>query len=489
MIAKQQRLNFSTYSDLYEICVPKNNQLRQIKELVDFGFIYEELRTKYCPDNGRNAIDPLRLFKYLLLKVIDNLSDVGVVERSLYDLSYKYFLDLSPEETNLIDPSTLTKFRKLRLKDSDMLDLLIGKTVKIAIEKGLINSKNIIVDSTHTAARYNQKSPREILMNATKLMRKDIYRFGDEIKKEFPEKPNNGLLEDEVVYSQKLLEVIRKKESLANMPTVKENIRMVEEILGDIKEADSFSNDPDARVGHKTADTAFYGYKTHLAMTEERIITAAVVTSGEKHDGKQLKTLVEKTKEAGVEVETVIGDAAYSEKENLEYAENNDMEIVAKLSSTVTNGNRKKEDEFFFNKDAGMFVCPAGHMAVKAVKSVYKKHPEKTPVFTYFFNVEKCKHCPMKQDCYKEGAATKSYSVSQTHGTHNKQKAFQETERFKELSKERYKIEAKNAELKMNHGYRTASASGLCGMEMQGAFTIFAVNLKRIVSLLEEKTK
>ena len=114
-------------------------------------------------------------------------------------------------------------------------------------------------------------------------------------------------------------------------------------------------------------------------MTEERIITAAVVTSGEKHDGKQLKTLVEKTKEAGVKVETVIGDAAYSEKENLEYAENNDMEIVAKLSSTVTNGNRKKEDEFFFNKDAGMFVCPAGHMAVKAAKSVYKNHPEKTP--------------------------------------------------------------------------------------------------------------
>jgi len=52
----------------------------------------------------------------------------------------------------------------------------------------------------------------------------------------------------------------------------------------------------------------------------------------------------------------------------------------------------------------------------------------------------------MKQGCYKEGAATKSYSVSQTHGTHNKQKAFQETERFKELSKERYKIEAKNAD-------------------------------------------
>lgn len=46
------------------------------------------------------------------------------------------------------------------------------------------------------------------------------------------------------------------------------------------------SKDGDAKIGHKTADTSFFGYKTHIAMTEERIITAATVTSGEKTDGK-----------------------------------------------------------------------------------------------------------------------------------------------------------------------------------------------------------
>ena len=35
----------------------------------------------------------------------------------------------------VINPSSLTKFRKLRLKDTDLLNLLIGKTVTIAIEK------------------------------------------------------------------------------------------------------------------------------------------------------------------------------------------------------------------------------------------------------------------------------------------------------------------------------------------------------------------
>lgn len=61
------------------------------------------------------------------------------------------------------------------------------------------------------------------------------------------------------------------------------------------------------------------------------------------------------------------------------------------------------------------------------------------------------------------------------------------TEHFKEMAKERYKIEAKNSELKHRHGYDIASSSGLIGMEMQGAMTIFAVNLKRIIKLISEK--
>ena len=47
------------------------------------------------------------MFKYLLLKAIYDLSDVDVVERSRYDMSFKYFLDM-----------------------------LIAKTVQIAMDKG-----------------------------------------------------------------------------------------------------------------------------------------------------------------------------------------------------------------------------------------------------------------------------------------------------------------------------------------------------------------
>jgi len=70
----------------------------------------------------------------------------------------------------VINPSSLTKFRKLRLKDKDLLNLLISKTVSIAIEKGIIKSKSIIVDPTHTESKYNPLQSMDVLkVSANKL--------------------------------------------------------------------------------------------------------------------------------------------------------------------------------------------------------------------------------------------------------------------------------------------------------------------------------
>ena len=88
--------------EIYELVVPKNNLLRQIKELVDFSFIYDELLHNYCLDNGRNAVSPICMFKYLLLKSIYDLSDVDVVERARSDMSFKYFLDMHQKSQLLI---------------------------------------------------------------------------------------------------------------------------------------------------------------------------------------------------------------------------------------------------------------------------------------------------------------------------------------------------------------------------------------------------
>ncbi len=84
MLKSQQELNFSPYTDLYDKLIPQNHLFRKINELIDFSFIRDELKDKYCPDNGRTAED---------------------------------------SEDEVINASTLSKFRKLRLKDTELLDL------------------------------------------------------------------------------------------------------------------------------------------------------------------------------------------------------------------------------------------------------------------------------------------------------------------------------------------------------------------------------
>lgn len=99
-----------------------------------------------------------------------------------------------------------------------------------------------------------------------------------------------------------------------------EKLNALEEAICDDLEHLDTSKDGEAKIGHKTADTSFFGYKTYIAMTEERIITAATIPNGEKTDGKESGTLVQNSRKAGKEVETVIGDKAYSSKKNIDAA-------------------------------------------------------------------------------------------------------------------------------------------------------------------------
>ena len=442
MLKSQQEFNFSQYTDLYDKLIPQDHLFRKINELIDFSFIREELKDKYCPDNGRTAEDPEYLFKFLFLKCLHPMSDVDLVERALYDLSYKYFLGLNPED-EVINASTLSKFRKLRLKDTELLDMLIEKTVQIAMDKGIIESKSIIVDATHTKSRYNSHPIREVLQEHARRLRKEVYSVDGKTKNMMPAKNEEDSIEKEVEYCERLLKTIGGMPVVPNLPRIIAKMNLLKETMEDTKEEMYKSTDEDAKTGYKSSDTSFFGYKTHIAMTPERIITAATITSGEKPDGKELPELVEKSRKAGMTVENVIADRAYSGKDNLTLA------VRKAVTGSKKTGSNQAQ--------------------------------------TYYFDIEKCKQCPHREGCYKEGAKSKTFSVTLKCDEHKQQQEFQETEEFKQLSKERYKIEAKNSELKNVLGYDVSMGNCLYATKIQGACTIFAANIKRIITILDEK--
>ena len=125
----QTEMCLSPYEGLYDKIIPPEHILRRLKENIDFSFVNPMLRKQYCETFGRPAKEPEMMFKLLFLKKLYDLSDERVISSAQTDMAYKYFLGLSPEE-KMVDPSLLTKFRKTRITEDILEDLLketIGK--------------------------------------------------------------------------------------------------------------------------------------------------------------------------------------------------------------------------------------------------------------------------------------------------------------------------------------------------------------------------
>lgn len=71
------------------------------------------------------------------------MSDRDLISCAFTDLSFKYFLGLAPED-NVIHPTTITKFRRLRLKNADFLDHLISKSIEIAFQKESLHRTQLL---------------------------------------------------------------------------------------------------------------------------------------------------------------------------------------------------------------------------------------------------------------------------------------------------------------------------------------------------------
>ena len=128
--------------------------------------------------------------------------------------------------------------------------------------------------------------------------------------------------------------------------------------------------------------------------------------------------------------------------------------------------------------------CPAGHLSIRKVRTG-KKNQKRNQSLTYYFEIERCKNCPLRNGCYRPGAKSKTYSITIKSDIYKKAMDYQKTDEFKEKKKQRYKIEAKTEELKQSHGFKFCKFAGLFGMKLQAYLTAFVVNSKRIVKLIK----
>lgn len=491
---RESEKQLSFHSMLYNK-IPEDHLLKSVDRAVDFSFINELVAGSYCQNFGRPAKEPEMMAKLLFLEYIYDLSDVKVIERGNCDLAFLWFLGLNPEE-ELPDPSLLAKFRTQRLQETTLDDIL-SEIVRQCVEKGIIKGSSLSVDTTHILANTTKKVPERVMKHLAKKIFKglehDIGFMPEGISTELPDyKQIEDHQESKETMKAALEAVMEAAEPYAGEETA-EAIEEAKEILSDekflLQKGVRSLSDTDARVGSKSKTDQFFGYKAEFTMTtDERIITAIDVHSGEYVDGKEVSPLLERTQKSGVEVKEMMGDKAYFRKDILEELDAKGIKGYIPVSASVY---KIDEELFAYNKDSDQWFCFMGNHTVSCKRKTQGNGRGDTyEILTYLFKKEQCKECPHRDKCIgsKGGKkAARKLRVTASAALFYEKSQEQKTPEFQEKYKRRAAQEWKNGEMKRFHGMSRARGWGKRSVSFQAKLTAIAVNLKRIAALLREE--
>lgn len=481
------------FQDIEYHRIPKNNILLKIDSEISLSFINDLLSDKYNKTFGRPAWAPEIMVRICILQKMYNLSDEAVIDEIAVNRAYEYFCHLSPID-DLPHPTSLCKFRKMRL-DDNLMDDILTEIVRQMVDKGIIKKEcGIIVDSTHISANTTRKLPERLMEHmAKKIFRERAEKKGvteEEVRETVKENaavlPSWEEYEDpsaaKADMKNALEEVIQHSDP--SLKSVQEAREVLDSELFIEQKGIRSLQDKDARVGRKDHTTSFFGYKDEYILTEDGFITGLSLQPGNYRDGDNYKELLEKTKKAGIIPTAAYGDKAYCRPDVLK--EIKKMGILAYIPISHS-AYRIDEDLFSYNKDSDTWTCIHGNESSTGRNAKTKKGNSRH--INYRFDRECCRSCPHRQECIgNKKSIAKSLRVGLSTAELYEHSQFAKSESFLEHYKVRARIEPKNAEMKRFHGLDRAKGFGLKSVRFQSVFTAIAVNFKRMNTILSLMT-
>ena len=141
-----------------ETMIPSDHPIRTIKRLLNevLGQMDAHFDEIYAA-NGRPSIPPERLLLAKVLMALYSIrSERQFCERLQYDLLFRWFLDLNPDETTF-DHSSFSQNQK-RLLQHQVADLFFAEVVWLAKNRGWVSDQHFSVDATLIEAWASLKS-------------------------------------------------------------------------------------------------------------------------------------------------------------------------------------------------------------------------------------------------------------------------------------------------------------------------------------------
>jgi transposase len=346
--------------------IRKNHPLRKIRELIDFDFIYKEVKDKYGY-NGNESIPPPVILKLMLLLVLYNVrSERELMETIEERLDWVWFLDFDLD-TEIPDHSVLSKAR--RRWGEEAFRSFYERVLWQCVDRGLVDGSKIFVDPSLTEADASNNSVVD-----TQSLKRHLNESYKELEKRLERDSEDKEEEDD------------------------------QDKGGGVNSRYVSTTDPDAAIV-RTGGKAKLRYQTHRAVDRTyEVITATEVTPGDVNEAHMMFWLIDSHQlNTETSVETVVADSKYGTIEN--YLGCYDRGIRAHmpgLKEAQSRGGLRKgvfsEDRFIYDQETDSYICPSGKRLRR--KSINMNRES----VVYAASRSDCSVCELMSQCTKNKA-------------------------------------------------------------------------------------
>lgn len=435
-----------------EQLVPDDHILRKIEEHFDFSFVRQRMEPLYCKKHGRPAIDPVVLFKMLLIGYIFGIRSERQLEKEIQvNVAYRWFLHLNLTE-RVPDHTTISQNRRRRFQGTDVFRQMFDDVVLYAYEHDFLEGRILYTDSTHLKANANKKKYDRELVNAdTQVYLDELERSVDEDRREHGKK---------------------------TLPPKAESLEQPQ------KEIKVSRTDPESGYMARTGKPEGFHYLDNRTCDNKyNLITDVFITPGNINDSTvYLDRLEYQVEHFGFVVEAVGLDSGYHTPYICKTLA--EKGIVASIAYRKPGGQKGlyRKSKFAYNAEKDYYVCPEGQVLKYQTTG-------RTGYRSYVSDPKICCDCPYLQECTNNKKFQKIIERHVWEQYVEMVKEIRKTEFGEYLRRRRSEtIERSFADAKQLHGYRYARFRGKEKVETQALMTALVQNILKMVRLMVKMT-
>lgn len=428
--------------------VPDDHFLKRLESLISFDFVRDITRSYYS-HTGKPSIDPVVLVKMLLVGYLfDIRSERKLVEEITLNLAYRWYIGYDLDE-QIPDHSIFSKAR-VRFGKKLFVDIF-EKILLKCIELGLVSSEGVLIDSTIVRANASDNSMIEIGLSPEQYWK----RLDG---KDRPKKKLSGARYTGEVDVNKMG---KRRRDINRLSLRKKS-----------------TTDPDATITRKSGAGSHLSYKAHIATDTNGIITAVSASPSVSHDIGSVPILIESHERMLGTPSWVAADTKYGSEECLKYLQDKNIKTAIRPETKTSKPGYFSKNKFIYDRAKDCYVCPNG----KLLKRRSKNYPQNR--ISYNSNKKDCNLCPLKGKCISGGSfRTVSHYDSLCYF---KAKSWYDSGYGRVMQKLRGTIlEGIMGQAKTYHGMSRARFRGLNKVEIQFLLTATALNLKKMVKMLD----